>query len=192
MVQLNPKTPSSLPSFKSRLVLPFWYWLTQVVLEKRLLNGCSSSSSSKKGKGSLSQLSSIGFRSWFWFLAISLQVTRVIHPVVSISHKPDGRLPLLSARPAVTPATLNSAATNFAAWWTEAWWVWTVCLRRYPTASWVRFELRPFCTWVLHANHFATEPPLVVVVVVVVVVALLMCSVWNVTVCDWLEMIVFS
>jgi len=32
------KTPSSLASFKSRLVLPFWYWLTQVVLEKRPLN----------------------------------------------------------------------------------------------------------------------------------------------------------
>ena len=33
-----------------------------------------------------------------------------------VSHKPDGRLPLLSARPAVTPATLKRAATNFAAW----------------------------------------------------------------------------
>ena len=32
-----------------------------------------------------------------------------------VSHKPDGRLPLLSARPAVTPATLKRAATNFAA-----------------------------------------------------------------------------
>ena len=32
---------SSLASFKSRLVLPFWYRLTQVVLEKRPLNGCS-------------------------------------------------------------------------------------------------------------------------------------------------------
>jgi len=44
MVQLMPmpsQTPSSLLSFKSRLVLPFWYWLTQVVLEKRSLNGCS-------------------------------------------------------------------------------------------------------------------------------------------------------
>ena len=30
---------------KSRLVLPFWYQITQVVLEKRPLNGCSSSSS---------------------------------------------------------------------------------------------------------------------------------------------------
>jgi len=28
----------------------------------------------------------------------------------------DGRLPLLSTRPAVTPATLKRAATNFAAW----------------------------------------------------------------------------
>ena len=30
-----------LASVKSRLVLPFWYRLTQVVLEKRPLNGCS-------------------------------------------------------------------------------------------------------------------------------------------------------
>jgi len=37
---LHPRTPSSLASFKSKLVLPFWYRLTQVVLEKRLLNGC--------------------------------------------------------------------------------------------------------------------------------------------------------
>ena len=37
-------------------------------------------------------------------------------PVGDVSHKPDGRLPLLSTRPAVTPATLQRAATNFAAW----------------------------------------------------------------------------
>ena len=37
----HPRTPSSLASFKSRLVLLFWCQLTQVVLEKRLLNGCS-------------------------------------------------------------------------------------------------------------------------------------------------------
>jgi len=36
------QTLSSLTSFKSRLVLPFRYRLTQVVLEKRPLNGCSS------------------------------------------------------------------------------------------------------------------------------------------------------
>ena len=38
---LLPQTLSSLASFKSRLVLPFWYRLTQAVLEKRPLNGCS-------------------------------------------------------------------------------------------------------------------------------------------------------
>jgi len=33
-----------------------------------------------------------------------------------MSHKPGGRLILLSARPAVTISTLKRAATNFAAW----------------------------------------------------------------------------
>ena len=33
-----------------------------------------------------------------------------------VSHKPGGWLPLLSARPAVTPATLKRAGTTFAAW----------------------------------------------------------------------------
>ena len=38
-------------------------------------------------------------------------------PVGDVSHKPGGRLPLLSARPAVTTGTLfKRAATNFAAW----------------------------------------------------------------------------
>jgi len=37
-------------------------------------------------------------------------------PAGDVNHKPDGRLPLLSARPAVTPATLKRAPTNFAAW----------------------------------------------------------------------------
>ena len=46
LMLLYPKTPSSLASFWSRLVLPFWYWLTQVALEKRPLNRCSSSSNS--------------------------------------------------------------------------------------------------------------------------------------------------
>jgi len=34
-------------------------------------------------------------------------------PAGDMSHKPSGRLPLLSARPAVTLATYNRAATNF-------------------------------------------------------------------------------
>ena len=51
-----------------------------------------------------------------------------------VSHKPGGRLPLLSARPTVTLATLKRAATNFAAWRTEAQWVKTVCLRLLPNS----------------------------------------------------------
>ena len=35
-------------------------------------------------------------------------------PAGDMSHKPGGRLPLLSARPAITLATLKRAATNFA------------------------------------------------------------------------------
>jgi len=56
-------------------------------------------------------------------------------PAGGVSHKPGGRLPLLSARPAVTLATLKRAATSFAAWWTKARWVWTVCLKLVSTAS---------------------------------------------------------
>jgi len=37
-------------------------------------------------------------------------------PARDVSHKPGGRLPLLPAKPAVTPATLKRAATNLAAW----------------------------------------------------------------------------
>ena len=49
MVHLRPlhsKTQSSLALFKSRLVLPFLYQVTQVILEKKPLNGRSSSNSS--------------------------------------------------------------------------------------------------------------------------------------------------
>ena len=37
-------------------------------------------------------------------------------PAGDVSHKPGGTLPLLSARSALTPATLKRTATNFAAW----------------------------------------------------------------------------
>jgi len=37
-------------------------------------------------------------------------------PAGDVSHKPGDRLPLLSARPAVTLATFKRASTNFAAW----------------------------------------------------------------------------
>jgi len=38
-------------------------------------------------------------------------------PTGDVTHKPGGRLPPLSARPAVTLETLKRAATDFAAWW---------------------------------------------------------------------------
>ena len=67
-------------------------------------------------------------------------------PAGDVSHKPDCKLPLLSARPAVTSTTLKRAATSFAAWWTEAQWVWTVCLRLSPDSVaatiWTRALLR--------------------------------------------------
>jgi len=67
-------------------------------------------------------------------------------PAGDASHKPGGRLPLLSSRPAVTTATLKRAATCFAAWWTEAQLVWTVCLRLLPNsvaaAIWTQAFLR--------------------------------------------------
>ena len=37
-------------------------------------------------------------------------------PACDVSHKPDGRLPLISTTPIVTLATLKRAVTNFAAW----------------------------------------------------------------------------
>ena len=37
-------------------------------------------------------------------------------PAGDVNHKPGSRLPLLSTRPVVTPATFKRAATNFAAW----------------------------------------------------------------------------
>ena len=37
-------------------------------------------------------------------------------PASDVSHKPGGRLPSLSASPAVTPAIFKRTATNFAAW----------------------------------------------------------------------------
>jgi len=84
-------------------------------------------------------------------------------PAGDVSHKRGGRLPLLSTRPAVTPTTLKRAATNFAAWWTEAQWVLTVCLRLLPDSVATAIWTRAFCALVQHANHSAIEPPCVTI-----------------------------
>ena len=60
----------------------------------------------KKGKGSQYSIA-------------ERRIPELIPILGSVIHKPGGRLPLLSARPAATLATLKRAATNFAAWRTE-------------------------------------------------------------------------
>ena len=60
---LFPQTPSSLASFESRLGLPFRYRLTQVVLERSPLNGCSNSSSVVRSSSSLPVYKSLRLQS---------------------------------------------------------------------------------------------------------------------------------
>ena len=64
---------------------------------------CFSAIHYKKGKGSPYSIT-------------ERRVPELIPVLGSQSAVTDGRLPLLSVRPAVTPATLKMAATNFAAW----------------------------------------------------------------------------
>jgi len=82
--------------------------LIRLLKEWMLCHYTSTLISSKKGKGSPYSIT-------------ERRVPELIpvlgsQPAGDVSHKPGGRLPLLSARPAVTPATLKMAATNFAAW----------------------------------------------------------------------------
>jgi len=48
VVQLMPLPPITSCSSKTHNGLPFWCWLTQIVLEKRPLNGCRSSKSTEQ------------------------------------------------------------------------------------------------------------------------------------------------
>ena len=78
-------------------------------------------------------------------------------PAGDVSHKPGGSLSLLSARPAVTLATIKRAATSFAAWWTGG----TMGVNSLPktvTRQRRGCDLNPGPT-AQHANHSATEPP---------------------------------
>ena len=92
----------------------------------------------KKVKVAHTRLPSVGFPSWSRFLAVSLEVTWIINPTVGCHYYPPG--------PQLPPQPLKRAATNFADWWTEAQWVWTVCLRLLPdsvsTAIWTQALLR--------------------------------------------------
>ena len=63
----------------------------------------------KKGKGTSSPYSITESR------VLELIPVLGSQPAGDASHKPDGRLPLVSARPAVTLATFKKAAANFTA-----------------------------------------------------------------------------
>jgi len=99
------------------------------------------------------RLPSVVFRSWSRFLAVSLQVTSVINPAVGCHYFPPGlQLPPQPLRGLPPPILLlceqrRNGCEQFA---------WDC----YPTASRLRLEPGPFCAWVEHANHSATEPPL--------------------------------
>jgi len=73
LMPLHPKTPSSIASFKFGLVLPFRYRLTQAVLEKRLLNGCSSMSIVYSFCDIMPQITSKLQRAKPWVLCVETQ-----------------------------------------------------------------------------------------------------------------------
>ena len=98
-----------------------------IVLQKTQMSGQNLCRLLRKSRGLLSTLVSC----LMYFIALvchetgspySITEHRVLEPVLGnqpagdVSHKPGSRLPLLSARPAVTPTTLKRAATSFAAW----------------------------------------------------------------------------
>ena len=134
----------SLASVKSRLVLPFWYPLTQVVPEKRAIK--------RACKGSPYSITE--------HRVPELILVLCSQPAGYVSHKPGGRLPLFSARSAVTPATLKRAATSFCCLVNRG----TMGVNSLPKTVTRRrrdcdLNPGPFCDWVQHANHSATEPP---------------------------------
>jgi len=101
----------------------------------------------KNVKVARTRLPGIGFRSWSRFLAVSLQVTWVINPMVGCHYFPLGpQLPPQPLRGLLLISLLgeqrHDGCEQFA-------------YDCYPTASWLRFEPRWFCTWVQHANHSA-------------------------------------
>ena len=92
----------------------------------------------KKVKVAHTRLQSVGFRSWSRFLAVSLQVMWVVNPAVDCHYF----LPGLQLPP-----------TSFAAWWTEAQWVWTVCLKLLPESIAATIWTQAFCVWQRRAEN---------------------------------------
>ena len=88
-----------------------------------------------KVKVAHSRLPSVGFRSWSRFLAVSLQVMWVINPAVGCHYFPPG--------PQLPPQPLRGLLP-------------ILLLGEREGVNSLRFEPRPFCAWVQHANHSAT------------------------------------
>ena len=105
----------------------------------------------KKIKVVHTRLPSLGFRSWSWFLAVSLQVTWVINPTVDCHYFPPGlQLPPQPLRGLLPVLLLGEQRHNGCE---------QFAYDCHPTSSRLRFEPGPFCARVQHANHSATEPP---------------------------------
>ena len=97
-----------------------------------------------KVKVAHTRLPSVGFWSWSRFLAVSLQVTWVINPAVGCHYFPPGlQLPSQPLRGLLPILLLGEQRHD----------------GFEQFASQLRFKPRPFCAWVQHANHLATEPP---------------------------------
>ena len=88
---------------------------------------------------------SVGFRRWSRCFAVSLQVTWVINSAVG------PQLPSQPLRWLLLVSLLGEQRHDGCEQFAQD------C---YPTASRLRFEPRPFCAWVQHANHSATKPPI--------------------------------
>ena len=80
-------------------------------------------------------------------------------PAGDVSYKPGGRLSLLSARPQLPPQPLRGLLPILLLGEQRHNGCEQFAQDCYPTALWLRFEPGPFCAWVQHANHSATEPP---------------------------------
>ena len=130
----------SLPGYRCWVVQLSYLHLRQLSPENRRNIEPVIPFATKKVKVAHARLPSVRFRSWSRsrFLAASLQATWVINPAVGCHYFPPGlQLP---------PQPLKGLLPVFAACWTEARWVWTVCLRLLPdsvaAAIWTQTILR--------------------------------------------------
>ena len=93
-------------------------------------------------------------RGGYWIRILSL-IDCFLTALITGSEAGVKKVKVAQAHTWLPPQPLRCPATNFPAWWTEAWWVWTVCLRllsdSVTAAIWTRALL---CTLItqLHAR----------------------------------------